>query len=135
MVEDAFKGTATHSLVLSLLGGRVGDDRMEVSGMPQFHVGDRDFLFVARNGEVLCPLIAAGHGRYPVVPSAVDHAAYVTRANHAPLRSTTQVITPLESDSINAQSSTDAQALSVDAFAAAIRAEVRLSGPARRALP
>lgn len=43
-VERTLKGQAGQELQLEFLGGTIGGLTMEVDGMPQFQVGDRDVL-------------------------------------------------------------------------------------------
>jgi hypothetical protein len=90
-VEKAIVGEAPAELELELLGGRVGDEAMEVSGMTQFQKGDRDILFVARNGKAFCPLVAVNHGRYLLVPTESGAGEVVARADASPLRSVAEI--------------------------------------------
>lgn len=64
-IEDGIKGVETGSRhAVRFLGGPLdGDKLLEVSEIPQFEIGDRDMLFVARNGEVGCPLVGGAEGR------------------------------------------------------------------------
>ena len=84
---------------LEFLGGRVGTESLEVSGMPSFTVGSRDLLFVEKNGRQLCPLVGFSHGRYLIVPSkdGSPQAATIARNNRVPLESTDEVVLPLHS--------------------------------------
>lgn len=90
-VEKRLKGEAADSLTLSFLGGTVGADRMHVSGMPEFAVGETEILFVQGNGVQFCPLVRFGHGRYHVRADAGTHRKVVTRNDDAPLTSTDDV--------------------------------------------
>lgn len=134
-IEDQMKGAAATELSLAFLGGRVGEEALTVAGMPTFRVGQKDFLFIARNGEVLCPLVAAAYGRYPIAPTA-DAAAepQVLRSDHSTLRSLSQIPAPL-SPTANFGAHGGAAGMSVARFTQAIRAEVAISGPTRRVLP
>lgn len=124
-IADRLKGDEVGDTVtLSFLGGQVGDETLRVAGMPRFHVGDEDFLFVVGNGRVLCPLVGASHGRYPVLADATTGRRYIARANHTPLRSPEDVGLPLVQTV--AAPAHRATALTPDAFARAIRA--RLAG-------
>jgi hypothetical protein len=126
-VERVLKGTARESVTLELLGGRVGDEQLRVSGMPIFAVGDRDFVFVQRNGVQYCPLVALGHGRYRVLRDQASGRDYVARDNRRPLAATSDVELPLHglpAGVAPARAAAPAAALSPDAFAAEIAAEV-----------
>lgn len=63
-VQDPIKGTPGQSYTFRMLGGTVGEDTMEVSDAPKFHVGDRDILFVENNGKQFIPLVGIMHGRF-----------------------------------------------------------------------
>jgi len=117
-VERTLKGVApaTGTVTLVFLGGTVGAETLEVSGMPKFKVGDREILFVARNGKTFCPLIAAGHGRYRVLRDAVTRRDYVARENRTPLESTEEVALPLVAPGAAARLKSAARALTPEAF-------------------
>lgn len=65
-VEDKVKGAPGSSYTISMLGGTVGDETMEVTDAPKFKVGDRDFLFIEHNGTQFIPLVGIMHGRFRV---------------------------------------------------------------------
>lgn len=94
-VEDALKGAPGATLSLEFLGGRLGDDHSVVPGMPQFTVGETGFVFAAKNVRSMCPLIAAGHGRYFVNHDAATGRDFVSRDNRVPLTDPAQVVEPL----------------------------------------
>lgn len=97
-VESTLKGDTVGEFELRHLGGQIGEDRMEIAGVPQFGAGDRDFLFIAGNGKTLCPLVAVPYGRYPVVRLADKGEEFVARADGSPLTSTAQVTSSLKAD-------------------------------------
>lgn len=90
-VEKILVGNAVPDLELEMLGGTVGDESLEVSGMTTFNKGDRDILFIAGNGRALCPLVAMNHGRYLRVRAAGDGVERVARADATPLRDVGQI--------------------------------------------
>lgn len=100
-VDRTLVGQSNSSRIIELefLGGRVGVDTLEVSGMPSFKVGSRDLLFIEKNGRQMCPLVGFSHGRYLIVPSkdGSPQAATIARNNKAPLESTDEVVLPLDS--------------------------------------
>lgn len=118
-VERTLKGAPADTVTLTLLGGTVGQRSLRVVGMPTFTVGQREIVFVARNGAVMCPLIGAGHGRYHVVTDATTQRDYLTRDNHVPLTSTDEIALPLATtaaaDLVARRISAD-QALTLAAF-------------------
>jgi hypothetical protein len=95
-VERALKGTPGDQVTLAFLGGKVGRRTLRILGMPTFHPGDREIVFVSHNGRVICPLVAAGYGRYHVRHDAATNQDYVTRDNHEPLTSIAQIPQSLE---------------------------------------
>lgn len=90
-VERALKGAPESEVTLSFLGGKVGRRTLRIVGMPTFTVGERQVLFVSGNGRVICPLYAAGHGRYFVRQDPATGQEYITRNDHAPLAAVEEV--------------------------------------------
>jgi hypothetical protein len=131
-VEKTLKGTAPATLTLQFLGGTVGADTLHVGGMPEFKIGEQEILFVQNNGIQFCPLVRFGHGRYHVRTDAASHRQYVARNDNMPLTSTAEVQVP-ENDS-GAAKHDPANALSPDAFAAQVRAEIAHPTTANHAL-
>jgi hypothetical protein len=66
-IERTVKGPVYAERSLEFLGGTVGDDTLRVSGMPEFHVGDRDVLFVSDTGRPVSPLVGFMYGRFRVL--------------------------------------------------------------------
>lgn len=95
-VERVLKGTTKEEVVLEFLGGTVGEDTLQVSGMPKFALGDREFVFVQKNGLQFCPLVGLGHGRYRVLRDAARGRDIVARDNGQPLTDTAEVALPLQ---------------------------------------
>lgn len=126
-VERVLKGSADADVTLSFLGGKLGTRSLRVVGMPTFAVGDRELVFVARNGHVICPLIAAGYGRYHVRHDTATNRDFIARDNNVPLTSTDQIVQPLEASEQNAPRSSPATALTPDVFENRILNAVRNS--------
>jgi hypothetical protein len=123
-VERVLKGTAGADLTLTFLGGKLGPRTLSVVGMPTFKVGEREIVFVANNGQAICPLISAGHGRYHVRHDSASNRDYVARDNETPLASTDEIAQSLDI-SPHASATTPGGALTPDAFEARIIARVR----------
>lgn len=64
-VEDVWKGSVGPVTLLEFLGGTVDGVTMEVVGMPQFSVGQRNVLFVSAERSI-SPLVGFMHGRMKV---------------------------------------------------------------------
>jgi len=68
-IERLIHGSAAggDEVTLRFLGGRDPQGRtLFVGGIPQFRVGDREILFVERNGERMCPVVGWEQGRFRV---------------------------------------------------------------------
>lgn len=65
-VDDAIKGETGATYTLRMLGGTVGNESMGVTDAPVFHRGDRDILFVEKNGSQFIPLVGIMHGRFAI---------------------------------------------------------------------
>ena len=133
-IDRAIKGAAGTEVVLEFLGGRVGDDILEISGVPQFTVGDREILFVQGNGRQFCPLVAVMHGRYRIVRDATTGRDYIARENGQPLTDVAEVAQPIHGAALALRSAPDAApALTPAAFESLISAEVRAPTPQAQA--
>jgi len=134
-LERILKGTPAETITLTLLGGTVGKRTLRVVGLPTFTVGQRQIIFCANNGNVLCPLVAAGHGRYHVLTDPATQRDYVTRDNLAPLASTDEIALPLATPAvatITARLTAPADALTLAAFETQITAALDSPAPAAR---
>jgi hypothetical protein len=128
-VLETIVGTPPQPLTLELLGGTVGEVTMRVEGVPLFHVGDEDILFVQANGRQFYPLVGIMHGKYPVKRDAKSGAAIVTRSNGVPLRDVSEVKGDLDHAATAAVSAPPA--LTPEAFAGKIRASYQSQFPSR----
>lgn len=134
-VTETLKGPARDTVTLEFLGGTVGRQRLTVSGMPRFNVGDRDFVFVQGNGAQFCPLVAVMHGRYRVQRDAATARDYIARADGRPLADLAEIQLPMGTlpAAVRAGTGADAlaRALTPADFAQRIAAQVALTPPAR----
>lgn len=76
-IEELVKGksSAGDTITLRFLGGHDDSGRvLTVAGIPHFEIGDRDVLFVQKNGERMCPLLGWDHGRVRLVNGEVYDA-------------------------------------------------------------
>ncbi|MBS0631494.1 MAG: hypothetical protein JSS11_06245 [Verrucomicrobia bacterium] len=132
-VTEVIAGNPPANLTLELLGGKVGEQELTVEGMPQFHVGDEDILFVSGNGKNISPLYGMMHGRYPILKDATGRR-YVARSDGEPLRTTAQISTPMAEGTADTRSAqATASALTPEDFIAQIKAAPQLTTPAPRA--
>ena len=120
-IERTVKGTVYAERSLEFLGGTIGDDTLRVSGMPEFHVGDRDVLFVSETGRPVSPLVGFMYGRFRVVRDARTGTELVRTHDGRPLGSVDEVgnrsapatVAPLRT-------------LALDDFLGAVSAQVRV---------
>lgn len=126
-VEEVVKGSTPATFEFTQLGGQVGEDGMHIAGLPQWRVGERDYLFVAGNGKVVCPLVGITHGRYWIVKEG--GIEYVAKADGAALADVAGVSAPVAEarpDSAGARGlrATASQPLTAAEFVGAVRAEL-----------
>lgn len=130
-IRRTLKGPEQKEITLEFLGGTLGDETIEVSGVPKFTAGELGIVFVQQNGRQFCPLVRLGHGRYHVARDAAKGQEFVQRENRAPLRDVAEVEIPIrDTPAIAASRASSADALSVADFEAQVIAEVRQ--PSRR---
>jgi hypothetical protein len=120
-VREVIKGSPPVPLVLDLMGGRIGEDEMVVTGMPRFQVGDESVLFVHGKQRKMLPLVALMHGVYPVVRETRTGQDYVLRSNGQPLYSAQEVALPMDQASTFKRQNPQARPLTAGAFATQIR--------------
>ena len=134
-LERTLKGAPAETATLTFLGGTVGQRTLRVVGLPTFTIGQRQIIFFANNGTVLCPLVAAGHGRYHVLTDPATQRDYVTRDNLAPLSSTAEIALPLATPAVatlTARLTSPADALTLAAFETQITAALDSPAPSAR---
>jgi hypothetical protein len=127
-IQRTLKGPAKSEVTLEFLGGTVGDDTLAVQGMPKFKVGDREFVFVQKNGIQFCPLVAMMHGRYRELRDGSSGKDYVARDNRTPLTDIAEVGLPMTAlpPSVRAATASESitRALTPAAFESQISAEL-----------
>ena len=121
-VVETITGTPPQPLVLQVLGGTVDGVTMRVEGVPQFHVGDEDILFVQNNGTQFFPLVGIMNGKYPVKHDAVTGAAYVARSNGVPLYDVQDIKQDMTPALVARMQHPGQQPLSLETFVGKIRA-------------
>jgi hypothetical protein len=127
-VREVIAGTPTQPLILTMLGGKVGNNEMVLEGAPQFHVGDEDILFVQGNGKQIFPLVALMHGRYPIQREPDTGREYMTRSDKTPLQDTVEVsrsMSELTAGERESKIKNTAQALTPAQFIQQIKAAVK----------
>ncbi len=93
---EVIAGQPPEPLVLTMLGGQVGDRKLTVQGAPVFYVGAEDVLFIKGNGRAFNPLYAMMHGQYPVMADEKRAGRrYMNRSNLVPLLTADEVALPM----------------------------------------
>lgn len=126
-VREVISGTPPQPLILQMLGGKVGEEEMIVSGAPKFAVGDEDILFIKGNGRNISPLYAIMHGRYRIMKEKGAERQYITRSNKVPLQDTAEVALPMAEGSaaeLQLKMKSTAQALTPAQFIQRVKASV-----------
>lgn len=121
-IERTIKGPVYADRSLEFLGGTVGDDTLQVDGMPEFRVGDRDVLFIRDSGRPASPLVGFMYGRFHIVRDGVTGVETVRTHDGRPLASLAEVGNPQPPALIAPR------ALSLDAFLRAVDEAVRTPG-------
>ena len=116
-VADAIKGQPGATYTISMLGGTVDGETLEVTDTPKFKVGDRDILFVEHNGQQFVPLVGINFGRFHVRHDAQSGRDVVHTGDDEPLVEVTQL-------GRGEQVAAAARTLSPDEFKAAIKSQL-----------
>ena len=119
-IERTLKGPIYAERSLEFLGGTVGDDTLRVTGMPQFHVGDRDVLFINDSGRPVSPIVGFMYGRFHIVRDAGTGVEMVRTHDGRPLAGVNEVGNPRPPAIV-----APLRTMSLDEFASAIDARVR----------
>ena len=125
-VVRTLKGELGGQTQLEFLGGTVGEHRMEIPGMPRFHVGDEDVLFVDERGQPVSPVVGFMHGRFRVLEDPGTRRQSVARHNFEPLASVRDIGAVTPAPRVSA-----ARAMPLSAFEDEIMREVRRQREAR----
>lgn len=82
-IEDPIKGALGADYTIRMFGGTVDGRTMEATDTPRFKVGDRDILFVEKNGTQFIPLVGIMHGRFRVQQDDANASESVAKDNGA----------------------------------------------------
>ena len=125
-IERTLKGPTYAERSFEFLGGTVGDDTLEIAGMPIFHVGDRDVLFVNTAGRPASPLVGFMYGRFRIIQDSRTGADMIRTHDGRPLASLDDV-----DNSRPPAFVAPPRPLSLDDFVRAIGDKVRTQAAAR----
>jgi hypothetical protein len=94
-VARVLKGRAGLATQLTFLGGTIDDATLQVGGMPQFHVGDRDMIFTGPASErLISPLVGFAQGRIRIDRDARTGVDRVRRFDGAAFTATSALGQP-----------------------------------------
>lgn len=82
------KGDNTSAaIVLLVLGGEVGSERLEIPGLPQFQLGARYLVFAQGNGRDMFPVVGGHAGIFRIILGSPQGSSIVSNAAGMPLGS------------------------------------------------
>lgn len=125
-VHEVIKGNPPSPLVLEVVGGRVGDKELIVSGAPKFTVGQQSILFVKGNGRRIVPLVGMTHGKYNVRKNKKTGREEVVRSDGQLLFHEAEVAVPTPVAKATLSSRTDELPLTPAEFSDRIRTKAKL---------
>jgi hypothetical protein len=129
--SETLKGEGKPTIALQFLGGTVGDATLQVDGVPKFKVGDRELLFVAKNGAQVSPIIGMFHGKFGVRKDQKSGRDVLVRHNGKELRDVSEIGDgEFGTARANLSPAKNAEPLSLDDFKAKIRG--RLAAAAKK---
>ena len=126
-IKEVVKGAPPSPLVINLVGGRIGANELIVEGMPVFHPGDDNVLFVHGEQRRMLPLVALMHGVYPIFRDAQSGQDYVMRSNGRLLYRAEDVSLPMDRPSQTRNLPPGARPLTAAAFIGQLRARTVLA--------
>jgi hypothetical protein len=84
-VERTLKGKLGAELSLEFLGGRVGEEVLEVVGAPRFEVGQRDVICAQVDDRYVSPITGFNQGRFRINRDGTSGHEYVTTSSGFPV--------------------------------------------------
>lgn len=89
--SETIKGSQSPVVLLTFLGGEVGDIALEVAGMPKFVQGSEQVLFAVDRAGQANPIVGFWHGRVLVTRDRATRAAHVLRFDQTPFSTASAV--------------------------------------------
>jgi hypothetical protein len=68
-IKLELKGRGSDPFTLVMLGGTVGDERVEVAGFPDLVIGREYLLFLKGNGTTILPFVGGDQGLFEIRPN------------------------------------------------------------------
>lgn len=89
--SETVKGASSQMVLLTFLGGTVGEDTLEVAGMPRFVRGEEQVVFSMSGERLASPIIGMWHGRVRVSRDRTTRMARVLRNDGTPFETAAAV--------------------------------------------
>lgn len=89
--SEVVKGAPATLILLTFLGGTVGEDTLEVAGMPRFAVGEEQVVFALPGERLVSPIVGMWHGRVRVSREPASRVARVLRNDRTPFETAAAV--------------------------------------------
>lgn len=90
-VTEVVAGKPPSPIVLKVLGGRIGDREMVITGVPEFIAGEEGVFFIQGNGLQAYPLVRMMYGKYRIEKEATSAREYMVRSNGELLKEVSEV--------------------------------------------
>ncbi|HLH31740.1 MAG TPA: hypothetical protein VKY31_11095 [Terriglobia bacterium] len=89
-VQESLKGSPGKTVVLTTIGGRIGNTILHVSGMPVFQPGENAVLFLEQSGEYTT-VVGLNQGKFAIssngeIANSVDGLTFPNGATARPVR-------------------------------------------------
>jgi hypothetical protein len=125
-VLETHKGAAAAPLELRFLGGRIGDTRLEVDGIPEFRTGEKVVLFLRSQPGASCPVVSFYHGKLSLQSQTPDGTEVLIRRNGKPVTDLSEI------GSDNASHGAKQAPVSLEYFKTALKAHLKQSSRSSR---
>jgi hypothetical protein len=89
--SEMVKGAPSQMILLTFLGGTVGEDTMTVAGMPKFVPGEEQVVFSLPGERHMSPIVGLWHGRVRVSRELRTGVARVLRHDRTPFETAAAV--------------------------------------------
>jgi hypothetical protein len=89
--SEMVKGAPSQMVLLTFLGGTVGEDTMSVAGMPKFAPGEEQVVFALPGERHVSPIVGLWHGRVRVSRDLRTGVARVLRNDRTPFETAAAV--------------------------------------------
>ena len=118
------KGAETGTMILEVLGGTVGEETMEVGGVPKFEIGVTYLVFAKDNRTAVFPIVGGAQGLYQIRRDETTGKDMILNAYGMPLASDTITAVTQPASSIPQGALPSPAPVSLDTFVQAIQSRL-----------